>query len=467
MQIPILSGIYTDEAADFRVAYPVNLMPVILDSGISKGYLRPADGIVQNGTGPGISRGGINWGNVIYRVMGTKLVSIAQDGTVTTLADVGGSGQAVLDYSFDRLAIMSGGNLFYWDGTVLTQVTDPDLGVCIDFVWVDGYFLSTDGEFIVVTDINNPLSVNPLNYASSEIDPDPIESVIKLRNEIYAVNRYTIEVFHNVGGNGFPFQRITGAQIQKGALGTFCACVFNDSAIAFIGSGRNESPGIYLGANASVQKISTREIDELLATFSESQLSTALLETRNAKNQVHLWVHLPDRTMVFDYMASQVAGNPVWFTLISGVEGMATYRAKDLTWCYDRWNVGDVSTEKVGVLSDLISSQWNEITRWEFGTSIVYNESRGAIFFELELVCLSGRTAFGQDPRIATSYSEDGETWSQDKFIRSGKQGERNRRLVWSGQGAMETWRAQRFRGDSQSFLTFARLEAHIEPLAV
>jgi putative ABC transport system ATP-binding protein len=47
MQIPVLSGIYADGDADFRSSYPVNLVPVPKDSGVSQGYLRPADGIVE------------------------------------------------------------------------------------------------------------------------------------------------------------------------------------------------------------------------------------------------------------------------------------------------------------------------------------------------------------------------------------------------------------------------------------
>ena len=56
--IPILNGIYTDDAADFRTSYPINMVPVPKQQGISAGYLRPADGIVELGTGPGIDRGG-------------------------------------------------------------------------------------------------------------------------------------------------------------------------------------------------------------------------------------------------------------------------------------------------------------------------------------------------------------------------------------------------------------------------
>jgi hypothetical protein len=41
--------------------------------------MRPADGIVEVWRrGPGANRGGINWNGVLYRVMGTKLVSVAQ-----------------------------------------------------------------------------------------------------------------------------------------------------------------------------------------------------------------------------------------------------------------------------------------------------------------------------------------------------------------------------------------------------
>ncbi|HSG61712.1 MAG TPA: packaged DNA stabilization protein, partial [Pseudomonadales bacterium] len=118
-QIPILNGIYTDNGPDLRTSYPVNMMPVPKGNGISEGYLRPADGLVSNGAGPGIDRGGINWEGSCYRVMGTKLVEVSAIGTVTTLGDVGGSSLVTFDYSFDRLAIASNGNLFYWNGSTL------------------------------------------------------------------------------------------------------------------------------------------------------------------------------------------------------------------------------------------------------------------------------------------------------------------------------------------------------------
>ena len=466
MQIPILNGIYTDNGPDIRTSYPVNLVPVPKKSGISNGFLRPGDGLVANGTGPGIDRGGINWNGVCYRVMGTKLVTVASNGAVTVLGDVGGPVNTLVsfDYSFDRLAIASGGRLYYWNGA-LTQVTDPDLGAVLDVVWVDGYFMTTDGEFLVVTELTDPTQVNPLKYGSSEVDPDPVVALLKLRNEVYALNRNTIEVFDNVGGDFFPFQRIDGAQIQKGVVGTFACCVYLE-AVAFLGSGRNEEPGIYLGANATAQKISTQEIDQVLLQFTEAQLAQVKLETRNDKNHQHLYVHLPDRTIVYDAAASEALGEQVWFTLTTSTVGFSQYRARNLVWAYDKWLVGDPQSSTIGYMVDTTGEHWGQIVRWEFGTIIAYNEGNGAIFHELELVALTGRVALGKDPIISTSYSVDGQSWSQDRPIRVGTTGNTRKRLAWFQQGHMRNWRIQRFRGDTQAHLSFARLEAQIEGLA-
>ena len=466
MQIPVLSGIYTDENSDFKTSYPRNLIPVPKEQGISAGYLRPADGIIQSGTGPGVDRGGINWNGALYRVMGTKLVSIAKDGTVSVLADVGGTGEVTFDYSFDRLAIASSKKLFYWNGSTLTQVTDPDMGDVIDFVWVDGYFMTTDGTSLVVTELLDPTAVNPLKYGSSEADPDKVLGLHKIRNEVYALNRYTCELFQNVGGTLFPFERVEGAQLMRGVVGTFAVSVFME-ALAFVGSGRNEAPAVWIGQNGQTAKISTREVEQTLMTYTEAQLALTVCEVRVSEGHQFLYVHLPDQTLVYDGAATQVLQKPVWHRLTSSVVGLVRYRGQNLVWAYDRWNVGDPTSSKFGYLTNAISSHYGDLVGWEFGTEIVYNESRGALFHEIELVCLTGRAAFGDVSTIWTSYTTDGETWSQERPRTVGKQGERNKRITWMQQGHMRHWRAQKFRGTSDAHMSIARLEATLEPLNV
>ena len=466
MQIPILSGVVTDESINIKDSYPVNMIPVAMSSGISSGYLRTADGAESLGTSSGTPRGGINWNGELYRVAGTKLVKVDEFGAETVLGDVGAGGKVTLGYSADRLAVASAGNLYYWDGVNLDQVLDPDLGTCLAFVWVDGYFVTTDGEYLVVTELNDPTLVNPLKYGSSEIDPDPIITVLKARNEVVAVNRYTIEFFNNVGGSLFPFQRIEGAQLQKGAIGLHCACTFADS-IAFLGSGRNETPAIYMGMNGSLQKTSTAAIDSLLAGYGEIDLASVILEAHDHQSHPQLWVRLPDRTLAFDLDASQSAASVSWFVLTSAAIGFSQYRIVDPVWCYDKWTVCDSVTGDHGKITAENSHHFDQIVRWEFSTLIVYNGGKGLLWNQLELVCLTGRVALGDDPVISTSYTLDGERWSEERPIRAGTTGDRMRRLVWFQQGHMRNWRAQRFTGDSKARISAVRLEVTAEPLNI
>ncbi|MES2320181.1 MAG: packaged DNA stabilization protein [Pseudomonadota bacterium] len=466
MQIPILSGTFADGSGDFRTRYPRNLVPVPKQNGISNGYLRPADGLEQFGVGAGSVRGGVIWNGVAYYVSGTKLVQVGSSGAVTVLADIPGAGAVSMDYSFDHITISANGLLYYWDGASLVQVTDPDLGLCIDAIWLAGFTVSTDGESIVVTDLATPTAVNPLKYGSSEADPDPIKALKRVRTEFFAVNRHTCELFQLIGGTLFPFQRVDGAQLTRGALGTHCVTVFND-ALAFLGSGRKEAPAVWAGNNGSTAKISTREIDTILEGYTDEELAASVMETRAFKNHSLLYLHLPDQVLVYDDPASRAVQEPVWYTLDSGLEDIATYRGRYFLWCYGKWLFGDPTSTTIGMVNAAVSNHYGQVVGWEFGTTILYNEGRGGIIHQMELACLPGRVAFGANPVVWTSFSDDGETWSQEWTCYAGMQGDRRKRLTWLDQGDLTNWRIQRFRGTTDAHMSFARLELELEALDV
>lgn len=465
MQVSILSGSYADAGIGLRTKYPINYRPVFSPSGASSGYLRPCEGLVSDGSGNGTCRGGINWNGVWYAVFGSSLCSVSSSGTVSVLGSVGSDGQPVsMDYSFNELCVVSNGNAFYWDGSTLTQITDPDLGTVYDVIFIDGYFMFSDSENLLVSDIGAPTSINPLKYGSSEVDPDDIQGILKIRNEVYAINENTIEVFDNTGSSGFPFQRIDSAQIPKGAVGRKAFCKHME-AVAFVGSDRNEPPSVYLGFNGRAERIATKEIDEVLMGYSKAQLEDIVVESRKDKNSDMVYIHLPDQTLVYDSDASKAFGAPVWFILSSGIGSLSKFRGRFFVYAYDRWNVTDTDSATLGHFTDDVGSHWGETITWEFGTSIVYNENMGVVMNEIELVALPGRIALGDEPQISTSYSKDLVNWSQDRFLSVGKIGDRLKRLVWRRQGSTRNYRVQRFRGDSKARISFLRLEVQAEPL--
>jgi len=466
MQIPILSGIYTDNKADYRTSYPRNMVPVPKEQGISQGYLKPSEGIKTFIETDGIDRGGIVWNDLMYRVMGSNLYIIFKDGTSQLIGNVENDEKPVrFDYSFDILAICSNQSVYHYDGVSLTKVTDPDLGDANDLLWVDGYFMTTDGDNLVVSDLNDPTSINPLKYGSSEIDPDPVVAIRKVQGEVYAINRHTIEVFNNIGGALFPFQRVEGGVISRGAIGRDAVVVYDD-ALAFVGGGRNESIAVWVGINGSSQKVSTREIEQELQSYTEDELKSIILETRRSEGHFFLYIHLPDKTFVFDAAATNVLNKPVWFVLTSGVAEKGKYNARFMLYAYGNYYCGHPSKNYIGKMTNETQEQYGEKVTWSFGTQMIYNEGKGAIVNSLELVALSGRSVLSDNPQISTQYSLDGITYSQPKYISSGKIGQRLKRLVWRRQGKMNNVRTQIFSGDSDSFLSFSRLEANLEPLA-
>lgn len=459
-KIPILSGIYADSDPDFRVAFPVNMEPIVKPTGLSDGYLRPAEGIVEVGEGPGASRGAIVWNGVQYRVMGTKLVSVASDGTTTTIGDVGGTGPVSLTYGFDYLGIASSGNLYFYDGTTLTQNTDGDLGTALDVQWIDGYFMTTDGENLVVTELGNPFSVNPLKYGSSEANPDAVVAVVRLGDEVYAVNRYSIEGFSNTGGSNFPFSLIPGATAYRGAVGTHAVCIYMDT-ITFVGSGLTENgeeePGIYRSANGGMEKISTSEIDDELKALTDAQLAAIEVESRLFDGRPVLYVHLPSKTLCYDGPGTRAMSRPIWWTLNSG----SGYRARHFAYVGQSWWAGDTDSASIGTLSRSVATHWDDVVTWQFTTPII--DGLG-IIHELELVGLPGQQSITGTSQISATYTTNGQTWSQPRTLTL--DGRRAQRMRWMRVGHFERWAAFRFSGDSNARVPFARLEANIEALA-
>lgn len=465
MQIPIINGIYTDNTADYRTSYPLNLVPVPKQNGIANGYLKKADGIelfcgAEKG---GIDRGGINWDGVCYRVIGTTLWHVSDTGVCTSIGTISGVNQCSFTYSFDRLGIASGGYLYYLQGDSLERVTNANLGTVVDVEWIDGYFVTTDGEFIIQTELNDPTQVSPTKYGSSEADPDPIIGLMKVRNELVVFNRYTIEVFDNTGGSGFAFSRIDGAMMTKGLVGTHGKCLFVDS-FAMAGSGKNEPCSVYLGANGGLTKIATREIEVIISSYSDAQLSKIVLESKEQDMHQHLYLHLLDKTMVFDYAASQVMQQPIWFELSSSSDSKGAYRAINHVWCYNKWIVGDRFNSNIGTLSNKISSHYDEPVAWQINTTFIYNGGQSGQIKSIELVGLTGRTNVIADPQVFLSWTKDGLTWSNERLHRQGMRGQYSKRIIWMRAiGIFRQMVGLKFRGCDDSLASFTAVEVDVE----
>lgn len=462
-QLAILSGIYAKDTPDLARSVPINLIPVAQPgdgsgTGVSKGYLRLAHGIRQVYESPG-DRGGAIYNGRHIRVIGAQLVEVKDTG-IAVLGAVENDGQPVtFAEGFGRLAVASAKALYYLTNNTVTKVTDIDLGAVLSVTWQDGYFITTDGSAIVVTELNDPTSVDPLKYGSSEADPDPVVGVLALRGEMYALNRYSIEKFVNAGTAGFPFQRSRGSQIPKGCVGPHAFVPFVET-FAFVGSARNETVSVLLGGAGQAIRVSPQDLDAEMALLTDSQLASIELEAMQASGLNQLLVHLPSATWVYHWSASQLLDVPVWSKLQGGTGANQAYPARHFTLIGTEWWCG--SGTALGVVDPTIATVFGQPMAYRFDTPLLYNEGNGAIVNEMELVPLDG---YGAATGVGMSYTNDGRTWSVERFTVSGALGERTKRMQWRRLGKFRRWRGFRFRGVAGAPIAFTRLDAELEPL--
>ena len=461
MRVPLISGIAADNQAEFRTSLPINLEIVPTDNRIAKAQFRAPSGARTVATGTGPDRGATEWGGKLYRVMGTQLVRIDPDHRVTALGEVGGTGPVTFDQGFDRLALRSGDKLFYLTATGLVQVTDPDLGPVLDMLWIDGYYMTTDGTSIVVTELSDPMKVEPLKYGSAEEDPDMVTGLIKFRNEAYALGRYTIQVLANVGKSGFPFATQKGASIPVGCVGPHAKCLFADT-FAFVGSARNEGLGVYLAGQGSATRISSRLIDDELAAVADP--TCIHLENRTWRGERRLLVHLPGKTLVFLANATKALEEPVWYIAQSG-RGQP-YRVRNAVMAYGKTYVGDTQSAAVGVIDDNIDTHFGEPAEFRFDAGPIYNEGRGGILQEVELIGLPGRAPLGAETSLFLSMTRDGQTFSIERPCSMGRIGDRGAAMKWRPRVRFEQWVGLRFRGIGPVMPGIAALEVQAEPLS-
>lgn len=128
-----------------------------------------------------------------------------------------------------------------------TEITDADFtanGNPNGVAFVDGYFVfTTDAKKIIVSALNDPTSYNALDFGSAEADPDGCVCPFVYKNQLYIAGERTIEVFNNIGGTEFPFQRV-GQFYDVGLLGQRQMTV-HESGVYFLGRGRGGAISAY------------------------------------------------------------------------------------------------------------------------------------------------------------------------------------------------------------------------------
>ena len=446
--LPLGFGFYQSESLPFSAQRCINWIPIVSEgSSLNVTALFQPPGLkVFADTDLQENRGGMEMKGVPYFVNGNSLISLSSSGAVTNHGAIEGAGRVSLANNGQYLVIVvPGGKSYAFNNrsSTLAQITDIDFRTSDYVVFKDGYFVfaASDGSVFFNSSLNDPFTYDALEFGSAEINPDKIVALHVNHNELFVPGAETIELFDNVGGAGFPFQRINGANIQKGVHAKFSLVEF-DNTFCFAGGGLNEKTAIWkVTGSSSATKISTDAIDSEIQKFTRDEIESAFALTSARRGQFLAYFtfeseRIPSRTFVYNATASALSGGSIWFELQTGLDDNR-FSVQSIVSVYGKLLVGDQSTGIIGELDDNTFTYYGDPIFRRMQTAPFSQDGLPIFSGEFEATFESGvGLNNGIDPVVLLSYSDNGGRVFKGDFARGiGKIGEYGQQTVWNRQG--------------------------------
>ena len=396
-------------------------------------------------------RGAREMGGIPYFVLGTGLYRLNDDDTFDSLGTISGTGRVSMSDNGTQLFILvpGGAGYIFTEPSTLATISDVDFTANGDpqqVTFVDGYFvLTTDEKKFILSDLNDGTAYNALDFGSAESSPDGTITPVVFKNQLFIVGEITTEAFSNIGGADFPFQR-TGLFLDQGTRAPFS--VINASeTFAFIGGGKNESPGVYaLNGNQS-QKISTNPIDEILQSLTTTELAAVYGWSYAQDGHFFVGWTLPECAIVYDITTGLWHERASKYIDDTDETIDITYRAAAFVSGYGRLFVGDTIDGRIGEVSRDEYTEYGEAIHRVVSTQPFQNNMQPFVVPYLELTVESGVGNTDEpDPEIILDISLDGgKTFEYPRARSIGQIGDYTARAIWRRLGRVPRFSVYRF----------------------
>ena len=447
--LPIPLGSYESQSLPFSAQRCINWVPTIPQSeALNNRALMMRTGVKQfSNTGGGSCRGSWLFNGVPFFVCGTSLFSVSESGVSTDHGTIAGTSRvSMTDNGSFLVIVVPGAQAYVWDKVTVTEITDADFRPSSSVVFKDGFFVfsASDGKTFFHSAINDPFSYNALEFGSAEVSADLIVSLHVNRNELYVLGELTFELFQNVGGTGFVFQRINGATMTRGSFTKYGTLEF-DGTFVFIGGGVNERVSVWRATGASSsQKISTDAIDTQIQKFNKEEISNAFTTTYSQDGQLLAIftfesTRIDSKTFVYNATASAFSGRSVWFEMQSGLTDNS-WRCNTIVKAYGKLLCGDSNDGRIGEFDKSVFDEYEENIFQQMATAPFSQNGTTLFAGEFEATFEAGvglTTGQGSTPTVRMDFSDDGGRTFKGPFKRSiGKIGEYGHQSIWRRQGS-------------------------------
>ena len=205
------------------------------------------------------------WHNAyLYVVSGNTLYQVSSSWTATPKGVVAGSGLVSMADNGTQIMLAADptGYIYNTSTGVFAQITDTDFPGASIVDYLDGYFvfIEPNSQRLWVTALLDGTSIDPLDFASAEGDPDNIVSMIVDHREVWVFGTNSTEVWYNAGLSDFPLVRIQGAFNELGCAARYSVAKMNNQ-VYWLGKDARGQGIVYQANGYMGQRISTHAVE--------------------------------------------------------------------------------------------------------------------------------------------------------------------------------------------------------------
>jgi hypothetical protein len=352
----------------------------------------------------GPQRAAIKFNGALYSVAGNYFVRTDVQGN-STIIDSFDAGTDLTQVDIGKLvgqvAVLIQPNLWVYDGSTLTKVTDPDfvsrgakrMAVMDNF----GAFIEPNSGRWFICDLADFTVYDPLDFATAEVSPDNLLSIESNNHQFVLFGEDTIELWDPIGGSGFPYERNPNGFVECGLSSSKATCTA-DNTVYWLDNLRMARR---LEGNIA-RRISNDGVEQRWQQYSTVADAETMSYTYDGHTFVVYTFPSAGATWVYDINTQE------WHERDS--HGYGFWRASWVVNAYEKTFVGDRVTGNIGELNSNVYTEWGRTLRREATTGVLYDAGRWIYHDLLELMLDVGSAPIlgqGSSPQIMLDVSDD------------------------------------------------------------
>ncbi len=378
----------------------------------------------------GEPRGALAVGEVLYAVIGTRVVSITKSSGVYSFGVLGGlvpgDGKVMMERNqrapTPQILILHSEGMSRINGNVVSEFVDPDLPAVNSLAQIDGYFIVTSASGRAYSSALNDVEFNANDYVSAESSPDPIVRAVAMRRDLLLMGSASIEFYSNVGNaTGFPFQR--GHVLPIGLLAPYAVAGQEQGfpyPLCFVGNDR----AVHRLSGYSPQKISPPALDRMIdAVTNPSELEASVYVAAGHA----CWVLSSNNwTWVYDFTTEE------WHERQSIRQDR--WRGRLGINAFERWLTFDRVNGALYQVDDRTAQEGSDPLVFEVRSTQMHRfpgrlrVNKASFDFTTGVGLDRGRSPIETNPKVSVSWSDDGGVSFGNALLRDlGTQGEARR----------------------------------------